>query len=172
MLDLLIINGTYPDYGKNEMTAANVGIKDGVIYYIGTETPEAAQIYDAYGKVVSPGFIDIHMHEEDFGADGERFVIALHMLEMGVTTAVGGNCGYPRQTVAGFRRVVEQLGGSPINYMLQTGYNLYRAKLKIGRYEQASAAQIREINALMRRDLKDGACGVSFGIECQEVQQR
>ena len=51
MLDLLIINGTYPDYGKNEMTAANVGIKDGVIYYIGTETPEAAQIYDAYGKV-------------------------------------------------------------------------------------------------------------------------
>ncbi len=165
MLDLLIINGTYPDYGKNEMTAANVGIKDGVIYYIGTETPEAAQIYDAYGKVVSPGFIDIHMHEEDFGADGERFVIALHMLEMGVTTAVGGNCGYPRQSVAGFRRVVEQLGGSPINYMLQTGYNLYRARLKIGRYEQASAAQIREINALMRRDLKDGACGVSFGIE-------
>ena len=44
MLDLLIINGTYPDYGKNEMTAANVGIKDGVIYYIGTETPEATQI--------------------------------------------------------------------------------------------------------------------------------
>ena len=46
MLDLLIINGTYPDYGKNKMIAANVGIKDGVIYYIDTETPEAAQIYD------------------------------------------------------------------------------------------------------------------------------
>ena len=92
MLQVLITNGMYPDYEKNEMVKANIGMQDGKIAYIGAETPEARQVIDAEGRVVSPGFIDIHMHEEDFVHEGKQFVIANMMLEMGVTTAVGGNC--------------------------------------------------------------------------------
>ena len=64
MLDLLFINGKYPDYVKGEMSVGNIGIKDGKISYIGTEEPEAEKVIDVCGNVVSPGFIDIHMHEE------------------------------------------------------------------------------------------------------------
>ena len=66
MLDILITAGRYPDYEKNQFTEANIGIKDGKIAYIGSETPEAQKTIDAKGKIVSPGFIDIHMHEENF----------------------------------------------------------------------------------------------------------
>ena len=91
MLEILIKNGIYPDYEKKEMVKANIGIQDGKIAYIGQETPEAARVIEAEGKVVSPGFIDIHMHEEDFVHEGKQFIIANMMLEMVVTTAVGGN---------------------------------------------------------------------------------
>ena len=72
MLDILIKNGSYPVYDKNVLVKENIGIKDGKIAYIGSEEPEAAQVIDAEDRVVSPGFIDIHMHEEDFH-EGKHF---------------------------------------------------------------------------------------------------
>ena len=93
MLDTIIVNGSYPDFKTGEMKKANIGVQDGKIAYIGAEAPEAKETIDASGKVVSPGFIDIHMHEENFRKEGRKFVIARMMMEMGVTTAVGGNCG-------------------------------------------------------------------------------
>ena len=71
MLDYLIINGKYPDYEAGKLKEGNIGIKDGKIASIDAEMHPAAQIIDAAGKVVSPGFIDIHMHEEWFESEGE-----------------------------------------------------------------------------------------------------
>ena len=126
MLEILIKNGIYPDYEKKEMVEANIGIQDGKIAYIGQETPEAARVIEAEGKVVSPGFIDIHMHEEDFVHEGKQFIIANMMLEMGVTTAVGGNCGVQKQPLSIFKSVLNELGGSPVNYLILAGYNHFR----------------------------------------------
>lgn len=80
MMDLLLINGQYPDFQSGEMKYANVGVQDGKITYIGSETPEAVKTIDVAGCVVSPGFIDIHMHEENFKEEGEHYVIAQMML--------------------------------------------------------------------------------------------
>ena len=63
MLDILVTNGRYPDYEKNQFIGGNIGVREGKITYIGTETPDAAKVIDASGRVVSPGFIDINMHE-------------------------------------------------------------------------------------------------------------
>ena len=93
MFDLLIINGLCPDYEAGQMGQKNIGLKDGKIAYLGDEMPEAAEVIDAAGKVVSPGFIDIHMHEEKFLKEGKKYSIGEMMLDMGVTTVVGGNCG-------------------------------------------------------------------------------
>ena len=81
MLDILISGGKYPDYEKNQMIESNIGIKDGKITYIGSETLDAARVIDAAGRVVSPGFIDIHMHEENFADEGKEYIISRMMLK-------------------------------------------------------------------------------------------
>lgn len=174
MLDLLIINGTYPDFGNymtgidnegSQMKRANIGIKDGVIAYVGEGEPEAAEVFDAEGLVVSPGFIDIHMHEERFYEEGHVYFAADKMLNQGVTTAVAGNCGSHRQPIGEFKSILAELGGSPVNYMIQSGYNYFRTHMGIGNHEKSTIAQRIEIRDRIMRELDQGACGVSFGIE-------
>lgn len=165
MLDKLIINGKYPDFEAGEFKKANIGWKDGKIAYIGDEVKEAAELIDAAGKIVSPGFIDIHMHEENFVKEGNKFVISKMMLEMGVTTAVGGNCGVQYQPLSKFKAVIDELGGCPVNYVMLAGYNQYRTAMGIGRYEHPSQKQMDELAEIMKRELAEGAYGISFGIE-------
>lgn len=165
MFQLLLTNGQYPDFEAGEMKKGNIAIEDGKIAYIGAEAPEAQQVIDVNGSVISPGFIDIHMHEEDFAEEGEKYVIAQMMLEMGVTTAVGGNCGMQNQDLAYFKEVIDRLGGSPVNYIMMAGYNTFRYQYNIGRYEEASQEQKEAIHKLLKRELDEGAYGISFGIE-------
>ena len=165
MYDLLLKNGTYPDFKTGEMKKGNIAVKDGKIAYIGEDMPGAEKVTDAEGLIVSPGFIDIHMHEENFAEEGEKYVIAQIMLEMGVTTACGGNCGMQKQDLSYFKDVIKRLGGAPINYLMQAGYNTFRYQYNIGRYEEASAEQKDAIHKLLLRELSEGACGISFGIE-------
>ncbi|MBR6472513.1 MAG: amidohydrolase family protein [Firmicutes bacterium] len=164
MLDILIKNGVYPDYSENVLKKGNLGLKDGKIEYIGLDEPEASQVIDAADRVVSPGFIDIHMHEEDFH-EGKKYVIANMMLKQGVTLAVGGNCGVLYQTVREFRDTVDELGGAPINYMMLSGYNSYWTALGLGHFDKSSPEQRKSIIDSMKKDLEAGAIGISFGIE-------
>ena len=110
MYNILIKNGVYPDVASGEMVKANIGLKDGKIAYIGQEEPLSERQLDAEGKIVSPGFIDIHMHEENFAKEGNEYIISKLMLQMGVTTAVGGNCGVQYQPISEFRRVIQENG--------------------------------------------------------------
>ena len=165
MLDKLIINGEYPDFEKGELVKANIGIEGGKIAYIGAETPEAAEVIDAAGKVVSPGFIDIHMHEENFAKEGKEYIVSRMMLEMGVTTVVGGNCGVQYQPLADFKAAIKELGGCPVNYIMLAGYNELRTKMGIGRYQHPSQKQMDELREQLKGELAEGAYGISFGIE-------
>ena len=42
----------------------NLILEDGKVVAVTEEEPEADRVIDATGKVVAPGFIDIHMHED------------------------------------------------------------------------------------------------------------
>ncbi|MBQ6089523.1 MAG: amidohydrolase family protein [Firmicutes bacterium] len=164
MLDILIKNGSYPVYDENVLVKGNIGIEFGKIAYIGDEEPEAAKVIDAAGRVVSPGFIDIHMHEENF-SKGKEYCIANMMLKQGVTLAVGGNCGVMNQTVREFRDTIDELGGAPINYMMLSGYNNYWVKEGLGHFDKSTPEQRKAIHEKIKEDLEAGACGISFGIE-------
>ena len=174
MLDVLIVNAVYPDFGNYEtgknnagssMKKANIGILDGKIHYIGEGEPEAKSVFDAEGLVVSPGFIDIHMHEERFLTEGKKYYAANCMLEMGVTTAIGGNCGTQRQPIDVFKSILDELGGSPVNYMIQSGYNFFRVEMGVDHHEITSQKQRAIIRDKLMNEIDQGACGISFGIE-------
>ena len=76
MLDMQIRNGSIIDGTGNPRRQAHLGIKDGRIVSIDQTEVEAAQIIDAAGKIVAPGFVDIHTHFDApgiLGSDPQPF---------------------------------------------------------------------------------------------------
>lgn len=91
----LIKHGLIVDPASHVHSQNNLLVEDGRIQGLTAEEPEADVILDAEGMVVSPGFVDIHMHEDPYDPEEGRLIpsIMTSMLRMGVTTAIGGNCG-------------------------------------------------------------------------------
>ncbi|MEO0908503.1 MAG: D-aminoacylase [Pseudomonadota bacterium] len=88
--DLIIRGGTIVDGTGADRFTGDVAVKDGVIAAIGHIDGEAAREIDASGKIVAPGFVDIHTHYDGQATwDQEMAPSSWH----GVTTVVMGNCG-------------------------------------------------------------------------------
>ncbi|WP_088309616.1 N-acyl-D-amino-acid deacylase family protein [Novosphingobium sp. B 225] len=88
--DLIIRNGTIVDGTGAPRFAGDVAVKDGLIAAVGTVHGDAAREIDAGGKVVAPGWVDIHTHYDGQATwDAEMAPSSWH----GVTTVVMGNCG-------------------------------------------------------------------------------
>ena len=93
MFDLIIKNAQVYDGTGAPSYVADVAVQDGKIAQIGKISGAAAQTVDAQGLALAPGFIDSHSH-----GDSSVFFEPCrdHVLKMGVTTEVSGNCGHSR----------------------------------------------------------------------------
>lgn len=89
-VDLAVRNGLVIDGTGGEPLRADIGVKGDRIVAVGA-VPEAASEIDATGKVVAPGFIDIHSHSDFTLLVDPRAASAVHQ---GVTLEVVGNCGF------------------------------------------------------------------------------
>ena len=89
MDDLVIRNARVVDGTGTAGFTGDVAVKDGLISAIGSVASTGAREIDAAGKVLAPGFIDIHTHY-DPQICWDR--LATPSLEHGVTTVVMGNC--------------------------------------------------------------------------------
>src|SRR5688572_3468867 len=92
MLDVVIRGGTVVDGTGTPPETVDLGVQDGRIVAIGRlGEADTARVIDATGRVVAPGFIDIHGHSDLTILGDPR---ACSAVTQGVTTEVIGNCGH------------------------------------------------------------------------------
>ena len=88
--NLVIRHGTIVDGSGADPFEADVAISDGRITEIGRALPKGAQEIDARGKLVTPGFVDVHTHYDAQATWSSRLSPSSWN---GVTTMLMGNCG-------------------------------------------------------------------------------
>lgn len=162
----LIKNGTIVDPASRIHSRNNLLIEDGKVVALTAEEPQADTVLDAVGRYVCPGFIDIHMHEDPYDAEKDCLTpdITLSMLRMGVTSALGGNCGINTVHPAKYLDLMDRDGGA-INMGLLAGHTFFRQEAgHADKYTAITPDELKKLSAMAQEALEAGCFGVSFGI--------
>jgi N-acyl-D-amino-acid deacylase len=160
--DVLIRHARVVDGSGNASFAADVAVKYGRIVAVKQLTgATATRTIDAAGRVVAPGFIDVHTHVEGNIEQNPR---ADNFLLDGVTTVITGNCGGSELNLAAWFDKLTKLGIG-INVASLVGHNSVRREVMGAANRQATPAEIEKMQALIDRAMRDGAVGFSTGLE-------
>jgi len=162
--DIIIRNGRVVDGTGNPWFVADVGIRSGRIAAIGRlcngGACPAKRTIDATGKVVAPGFIDVHTHVEDTVA---QVPTADNYLFDGVTSIITGNCGGSKTELAAWFAELRAAGLS-INLGSLVGHNSVRRAVLGDEQRDPTAEEQTRMEALVEQAMRDGAVGLSTGL--------
>jgi N-acyl-D-amino-acid deacylase len=171
--DLLILNGRVFDGTGNPWFPADIGVRGGRIVAVGRLAgAQAARAIDAAGKVVSPGFIDIHSHADDgssprggFRDTNPKIRAAPNLVTQGITTVVVNQDGRSPWPILEQRALIEKNAIGP-NTMLLVGHGAVRTQvMSRDARRPATPDEIASMRALVRQALREGAVGLSAGLE-------
>jgi N-acyl-D-amino-acid deacylase len=182
--DVVVHGGTVIDGLRRPRFVADVGIKDGRITDIGyLAGRSAAECIDASGRIVAPGFIDSHAHDDQAVISQPE----MHAkISQGVTTVVTGNCGISiaplradsplpapldllddskGERFATFRAYLDALRDQPasVNIAPMVGHSTLRVMTMPTLERAANDAEIVAMRALLEEALDAGVIGISTG---------
>ena len=187
MFDLLIKNAVVIDGSGADRFAGSLAVKDGRIAKVWhgepEGSPEAAEVCDAKGFVLSPGFIDIHCHSDETFYD---YPTEEGKILQGVTTDVGGNCGislapvrseykeplrsyvgeapYAWESFGEFLDYVEKEVRPSANFAGGVGHGTIRIAAMGFDPAKASPAQMENMKAMLAESFDEGAYFFSSGL--------
>ncbi len=156
--DVVLRGGRVMDPESGLDAVLDVGILDGRIAAISEGPLEGADVVDASGLVVAPGFIDLHAHGQDpFSADLQ--------VRDGVTTALELEGGVG--AVAEWYR--ERQGSWRINFGATASHGAARFRAMGSRqavvYDPATTKQVAQMKEILSQGISEGALGIGFGIQ-------
>jgi N-acyl-D-amino-acid deacylase len=163
--DVLIRAGRVFDGSGNPWAIADVAIRDGRIAAVGTlGNARATRTIDAAGRFVSPGFIDIHSHS-DRGLGDDALKYNINMVAQGITLSVVNQDGRSAWPIRDQKARYEKQGTGN-NVALLVGHGAVRNRVMGARANQpATDADIAAMQKLVEEGMKDGAYGLSTGLE-------
>ncbi len=158
--DIVIRNGRVIDGSGSPAIVGDVAIRGDRIAAIGRIAATGRVEIDATGKVIAPGFIDVHTHSENITALplGENFV------RMGVTTIISGNCGSSEIDVAAYFAGITRTGVA-LNVGTLLGQGSVRGHVMGGSFMRPpTETELDQMRSLVRQAMVDGAVGLSTGL--------
>ena len=181
---LLLRGGTVIDGTGAPRFVADVRIEGERISAIGAQVPtHGAEVVDVTGKIVAPGFIDVHTHDDQIVLAAPQM---LPKVSQGVTTVVIGNCGislaplvhadvppplnllggsdkYLYPTMAAYIEAVERARPA-VNVAALVGHSTLRVATMNDPYRPATRAEQARMVELLRESMDTGATGLSSGV--------
>ncbi len=161
--DIVLTGGRVVDPASGLDGVRNVGIREGSIQEVTEEALVGVTQIDVSGLVVAPGFIDLHVHgqhDESFG----------YMVRDGVTSGLELEVG--TDDVTKWYRIRD--GGQRANYGVSVGHIPVRMRVLedggdflpkgAAATEEATPAQIAEMERRLDEGLQQGAVAVGFGM--------
>ena len=165
--DIILCGGEVVDGSGRRRFQADVAVKGGRIVEIGdlADAP-AKQIIDATGKLICPGFIDLHSHAEQglVSSDPARRS-APNLITQGITTVVVNQDGGGPLDLDEQHRAMTRLGIG-MNVVQMLGHGTIRSEVMGDDHKRpASPYEIVRMQTLLRAKMNNGAFGMSAGLE-------
>jgi N-acyl-D-aspartate/D-glutamate deacylase len=158
--DCILRNGTIIDGTGAKSYRADIAVRNGFIHRIGNlGDSKAAVDLDVSGLVVAPGFINLHSHATRQGVS-----TAVNMLTQGVTTEIINADGGGSLSITG-QLADTSASGLAVNLGAYVGFNSAWAAVMGQSNRRPTADEIQKMRDLLTENLRQGAWGVSAGLD-------
>ena len=160
--DIVLVGGTVIDGTGSAGFRADVAIRGDRIVAIsrnGVERAGAERVIDVTGKVIAPGFIDIHSHLNPL----LRLPEGESKARQGVTTVLGGPDGTSPWPIGTYLDSAATLGIG-INVVMLVGHNTIRRTVMGMENRPPTSQELAEMQGMVRQAMAEGAWGLSTGL--------